>query len=202
VHPSLHLRQEKRDEEHALGVVEVSDGEDAVSRLAPRGVEHGADVERISLHPCRETRGGQEIVDRHHQSEALCGRIEGFQIEHPDLGNGRLLNISDQGFQSEVFPALPRPSSRLEEDMIPALHRIGVEACPSGLAVVLMRSWSASASSRTAAAGAANGRIETGSQHFPRRVDHKLGCVVTAGSFLPAPTPQGLFHRSACSAAN
>ena len=62
-HPRDDFVQHQRDDEHALGIVEMRDGDDGDARLALGREQQPLRVERLALHPRGEARRGDEVVD-------------------------------------------------------------------------------------------------------------------------------------------
>jgi hypothetical protein len=121
-HPAEHLGQQQRDEEHPLGVREVRDGDDRDARLARRGPEQAADIQRLALEPGREAGGGEQVVERHRQPEALLRREERLQVEDADALHRRVLDLLDDAGEIEVLPLPPGGvEDRRQQDVLPAL---------------------------------------------------------------------------------
>jgi hypothetical protein len=128
-HPADHLVEQQRHEEHPLRVAEMGNREDRDPRLAVRGVEHLLNVERIAGHPRVEAGRGQEVVDGHREAEAFFRRVERLEVEHADAGHRRRLDLLDQGGQIHILAGAPRGVEECrEQDMVAALHRVGLDA--------------------------------------------------------------------------
>ena len=128
-HPAQHLVEQQRDEEHALGVSQVRDGEDRDARLSLRRVQQAGDVQRLALQPRLEARRGQQVVQRHRQRKPLLGRVERLQVEHADARRPAAIARLDQRPQVEVPPLLPGVAQdRGEQDVLPALDRVRLDA--------------------------------------------------------------------------
>ena len=107
-HPAGHGVQQQRDEEHALRVVEMGDGEDGDARLAGRGAQERGDIERFTLRPHLEAWRRNERIDSHRQREALLRRVEALEVDDTDAGHRRLLDALDQHRQVRALARLPR----------------------------------------------------------------------------------------------
>ena len=92
-------------------------------------VQQLADVQFLALHPGSKARGGQQVVERHHQLEALLGRVEGLQVENTDLLHRRILHIPDDRLQVQIFTVVPCPAEdRGKQNVLPALDSLGFYA--------------------------------------------------------------------------
>ena len=126
-HPADDLRQQHRNEEHALVVAEVRNRQDRHARLARVGVEQALRVERLALHPRGEAGRGQQVVNLHREAEAILLRIEGLEIHHADAGDRRALNSRDQRGEIEVAAGAPFVIEDLRyQDVLAAGQRIRV----------------------------------------------------------------------------
>ena len=127
-HPSHHLVQQQRDEEHPLGVGQVRDRQDRDARLAVGRVEQALHVERLAGGPGLEAGRGEQVVHRHGQLEAILRRVERLEVEHAHAGDRRGLDALDEVGQAEVFAVLPRRAhQRREQDVLAAAHRVGLD---------------------------------------------------------------------------
>ena len=126
-HPGDQLVEHQRDDEHALGIVQVGDGNDADARLAVTPEQQALRVEGFALRPGREAGRGQQAVHRHGQLEPLFRGIESLEVESADLFDAGLLYRLDQASQVETGAVLPTLLDQArEQDVVAALHRIGV----------------------------------------------------------------------------
>ena len=106
-HPGDQLVEHQRDDEHALGIVQVGDGNDADARLAVTPEQQALRVEGFALRPGREAGRGQQAVHRHGQLKPLLRGIEGLEVEGADLFDAGLLYRLDQASQVETGAVLP-----------------------------------------------------------------------------------------------
>ena len=128
-HPRDQLVGDQRDDEHALGIVEMRNGNDGDPRLAFRREEEPLDVERLALEPDAESRRGEQVVDRHRELEAVLGRVEGLDVEHADLFEGRFLDRADEAREIEGVSLAPRRiDDRRQQDVLAALQGIRCDA--------------------------------------------------------------------------
>ena len=129
-HPGLHAREQRRDDEEALGVAEVRDRNDREARLAVfRGSEHPPDVEILAL-PERG-RGGrrEEAVQRQHERLPVLRRIERVEGERADLRERRRRGRVEERLERGGLAVRPeRVHAGREEDEVARLHGIGVAA--------------------------------------------------------------------------
>ena len=127
-HPPEHLVQQERDEEHALGVGQVSDREDRGAGLALGRVEERADVERLALEPGVEARRGEEVVEPGRQLEPVLSREERLEVQRAHLGDRRALDLLDEPGQVEVAALSPRGLEELrEQDVLAALEGVRLD---------------------------------------------------------------------------
>ncbi len=127
--PADDLVEQQGDKEHALVVVEVGNREDRDARRARSGIEQVADVEGFPRQPGLEAGRGQQVVERHDQPEAVFGRVERFQVQHADGGDGRVLDLMDQRRQVQVLAAAPGVVEHGgEENELAALDGVGFDA--------------------------------------------------------------------------
>jgi hypothetical protein len=128
-HPADHLVEQQRHEEHPLRVVEVRDRDDRHPRLAGGRVQQGIHLERLALHPGAEAGGGQQVVERHGEREAVLGGKERLEVEHTDPLHRRVLDLLDEGGQIERLALAPGPvQDRGDQDVLAALDGVGVDA--------------------------------------------------------------------------
>ena len=124
-HPAQHLVEQHRHEEHALGVIEVGNGQDGHSWPSLRREQQAIHVERLTLEPGGEARGCEQLVELHGQREAIALRVEGVEVEHADAGHGGPLNLLDEGGQVEVGARLPRlGEDGRDEHVLATAHRV------------------------------------------------------------------------------
>ena len=192
---------------------EVGDREDREPRLALRRVEQRADVERLALEPGVESGRGQEVVEPRSpaRTRSFAGKNES-RSSTPTLATGGVLDLLDERRQVEVPPVAPRGLEELrEQDVLAALHRVGLDAeepeqarrgGPDPLAEELR------VVARRAGAGAANDlRIDTGSPPCcracrlrSRRRRAGRGSARRPGPRLPSPSararPAGAAYSS------
>ena len=127
-HPGDDLAEQQRDEEHALRVREMRDRQHRNARPTFIGIEQRACGQRLALHPGRETRRSEQVVELHGQREAILGGKHGFQVHHPDTLDRRRLDRADQARQVERAPCLPAVLQDIgDEDVFAAGQRIGID---------------------------------------------------------------------------
>ena len=127
-HPADHLVEQQGDKEHPLALGQVRNRHDRHPRLAFGGIEQLSRLERFALEPALEAGRGQQIVELHGQLETLLGGIEGLQIEHPHLLEGRLLDHPYETRQIGVGALLPEViEDGREKYVFAAADRIGVD---------------------------------------------------------------------------
>ncbi len=128
-HPAEQPAEQQGDEEHALAVTQVGDGEDGDARLARRRVEQLLDGQRLALHPAAESRTGDEGIELQGQFHPFGRRVEGVHREHAHLLERRLRHPGDEGFQGKRLALLPGiVEDGGEEHVLAALQRVGVDA--------------------------------------------------------------------------
>jgi hypothetical protein len=121
-HPSENLIEEKRHEEHPLGVGEVRDVKDRHAGFSFARIKNAVDIEGIAREPRFEARRGEKIVESGGELETVLRRVERLDLENPDAGHGRRLHGVDERGEVEVSPVLPRVlENRGDEDVLPAL---------------------------------------------------------------------------------
>jgi hypothetical protein len=107
----------------------VRDRNDRDARLALGRVEQSLRVERLAVHPGRETGRRDEIVQLHRELRALLPRQESLEIERAELVEGRLLNGLDERSHVERQAGPPRAFEDVgEQDVLARLERIRVDA--------------------------------------------------------------------------
>ena len=118
-----------RDEEHALLVTQMRDGEYGHPRFAVVGIAKLLCRERLALHPGREAGRRQQVVQTHGEREAVLRRVERVEIHHADTAYRRLLDLPDQAGDVEIAAIAPRMIEDLrQQNVLPALDRVGVDA--------------------------------------------------------------------------
>ncbi len=124
-HPAEHLIEQQAYEEHALGIVQVSDGKNGDAWLAIIAMQHLRHIQGSALKPSRETRRCQQAVELHSQRLPGLFRIKALQVNHPHLAEVRTLNLADQFFQ--IQPPALRPftlENRPEQHRLRALRPV------------------------------------------------------------------------------
>ena len=103
----------------------MGDGKNRDPRPALAGVKHLLDAQRLAADPAAEGRAGDQGVKLHGQVHALGLGVEGFQRQDPDLFEGRLHHLADQGFQGERLAQFPGgEQDRTEQDVLAALEGV------------------------------------------------------------------------------
>ena len=116
-------------EEHALGVLQVGDGEDGDAGAAVGGAEEAGDVQGFAFGPRGEGGGGHEVVEAHGEGEAVFGREEGFEGQDADAVESGFLDGLDEA--GEVDGAAGAPvavDDGGKEDVFAGLDGVGVDA--------------------------------------------------------------------------
>ena len=100
---------------------------DRDARLAVGRVQKILRAERFALHPGLEAGGGEQVVERHRQLEALVRGEERVDVHDADLRNRRVLDFGDQGRDIETAPFLPGVVEQpRNQDVLAAGYRISV----------------------------------------------------------------------------
>jgi hypothetical protein len=80
------------------------------------------------LGPGGEAVRGEQSVERHRQLRALLGRIEGVELVHPELAEGRVLHLADEARKVDARPGGPGMVDEVgEQDVLLARQRVGVD---------------------------------------------------------------------------
>ena len=110
-HPRLHLVQEKavtnsRSSSDRCAVYTM------LSRGRPSGRGAALDVQGLALAPGRERRGGQQVVEGHHQALALLAREDGLQGQRAQLVERRVRHPGTRASRLWPLPARQECSMR------------------------------------------------------------------------------------------
>ncbi len=104
----------------------MGDGDNAQARLAARGIEQAADVQRLALKPGGEAGRRQEVIEAKRQVEAILFRVKGVQLHDADRIKRRSLDQPDQLGQVEAAPGAPAAEQDIgHQDMLTAADRVG-----------------------------------------------------------------------------
>ena len=103
----------------------MRDGEDGHARAAGGRVEQRTDIERVAFEPGFEAGGGEQVIERNCELEAFFRRVEGFDFEHADASDRRLLDLLDEGGQIQVIALHPGAFDELtDEDVLAGLDGV------------------------------------------------------------------------------
>ena len=128
-HPAGDRVQQHRHEEHPLPIVKVRDREDRHARLPCGRSEERGNVERVALGPHLEAGRGQQRVEGQRKGETILRRKERIDVDDPDSGHRRLLDGLHQSREVRALAGVPRGLKHGgQQDMLAALHRLGVNA--------------------------------------------------------------------------
>ena len=106
-HPRNEFIQQHRHEKHALCIVEMRDCHDRNTRPAFVRVQQAFRAQWRALQPCLETGGGQQVVQRHRELEAVIRREERIDVHDADLRDRRVLDFTNQAGNIEAAPPSP-----------------------------------------------------------------------------------------------
>src|SRR6185503_575979 len=127
--PVKYLVQQEGYEEHALRLREMRDRNDRDAGLAALRPQELPDIERDPFEPRVEARGGKQVVHPHRELFAVLRRIERLDVQCSDLRHRRLLDLTDEHFQVQVFAGAPRAREEVrEKDVLATLDRVGGDA--------------------------------------------------------------------------
>ncbi len=117
--PGHHLGEQQAEEEAALRVAEVSDGDHRHARSAVRTVQQALHVERLTPGPGVEGGGGHERVDGQRQLHAVLGGEDRLYVHHAQALDGRVLHRVYEVRQRQVAALTPGVlQDAAEEDLL------------------------------------------------------------------------------------
>ena len=124
-HPGFDGGIEQCNEEHALGIGEVRQVKDAVTRPPVWPIQQAGDIQRLAFDPGLEGRGGQDVVKQHGQLETILLWEKGVDVKNAQLGKGRGLGLHDQLAQVQVFAFAPGVLEDVgEQDVLARAHGV------------------------------------------------------------------------------